>query len=380
MDGPPERAGVLAVFGKNEHLVRRHALFLITVVIPVLLSVLYYGLIASDVYVSESKYLVSSPEKQTTAGLGMILRSAGFSQASEEVYAVRDYAQSRDALRALNEKSAIYRAYTLPHISLFDRFSSIGSKQSFEDLFKYYGKKVKIEHDSSTSISTLTVRAYTAKDAHDFNERLLGLSETLVNRLNQRGRSDLIRFATAEVEDAQTRAKAAAVALAVFRNRSGVVDPEKQAPIQLQLISKLQDDLIATRSQLAQLRAAAPQNPQIESLEAQIASLEAAISREESKVTGAGGSLAGAAAQYQRLSLESQFADRQLASAMASLEQARNEARRKQVYLERIVQPSLPDVATEPRRMRGVLSTLVIGVIAWGILSMLLAGVREHQG
>ena len=57
----------------------------------------------------------------------------------------------------------------------------------------------------------------------------------------------------------------------------------------------------------------------------------------------------------------------------------RNEAQRKQLYLERIVQPSLPDVAVEPRRLRNVLATFALGLVAWGVIGMLLAGVREHQ-
>ena len=73
------------------------------------------------------------------------------------------------------------------------------------------------------------------------------------------------------------------------------------------------------------------------------------------------------------------FADKQLAAALTSLEQARNEAQRKQLYLERIVQASLPDVAVEPRRLRNVLATFALGLVAWGVIGMLLAGVREHQ-
>jgi capsular polysaccharide transport system permease protein len=33
----------------------------------------------------------------------------------------------------------------------------------------------------------------------------------------------------------------------------------------------------------------------------------------------------------------------------------------------------------EPRRWRGVLATLVLGLIAYAIASMLLAGIREHK-
>ena len=68
-----------------------------------------------------------------------------------------------------------------------------------------------------------------------------------------------------------------------------------------------------------------------------------------------------------------------MAASMASLEQAHTDALRKQLYLERLVQPNLPDIAIEPRRIRNVLSTLALGLVAFGILTLLLAGVREHR-
>ena len=79
-----------------------------------------------------------------------------------------------------------------------------------------------------------------------------------------------------------------------------------------------------------------------------------------------------------RLDLESELANKQLASALASLEQARSEAGRKQAYVERIVEPDLPDAPIEPRRARGILATLALSLVAYGILRMLLAGVKEH--
>ena len=68
-----------------------------------------------------------------------------------------------------------------------------------------------------------------------------------------------------------------------------------------------------------------------------------------------------------------------LASAMSGLEQTRDEAQRKQLYLERIVQPSKPDMAMEPRRLRMVFIVFFLGLVAWGILTMLITGIKEHQ-
>lgn len=354
-------------------------LFWTTVLIPTSASILYYGIFASDVYISESQFVVRSPDKPSTSGLGMLLKSSGFATAGDEIYAAQNYVLSRDALQALNQHQDFAKSYGSKSISIFDRYNAIGLGGTFEELYKYYGKKIAVNHDSTSSIVTLTVRAYSAGDAHRFNERLLEMAEATVNKLNTRGRQDLIRFAQTEVDEARVKTETAALALSAYRNKQGVVDPEKQATIQLQMISKLQDELISTRTQLRELRAFAPQNSQIEALQTRAKGIADEIADQTGHVAGNSRSLSSQAAQYQRLLLENQFAEKELASAMVSLEDARNEARRKQAYVERIVEPNTPDEALEPRRLRGVFSTLILGLAAWGILSMLLAGMLEHK-
>jgi capsular polysaccharide transport system permease protein len=356
-------------------------LFLLTVIIPTALAIIYFGFIASDVYVSESRFVVRSPDKPTVSGLGVLLKSAAFSNAAgDEIYTADNYIQSRDALRALNRNKAVVRAYSRGGISVFDRFNATGLRGSFEDLYEYFEKKVSVDYDTVSSITTLTVRAYTPADARRFNEQLLGLAEETVNRLNRRGRADVVQLAEQEVQDAEEAERQAALSLAQFRNASGTLDPEKQAAVQLQMISKLQDELIGSRMQLLQLRSIAPENPQIPILQTRIAGLSREIDRQLGLVAGSRGSLSASAVRYTRLQLERDFSEKRLAAALTALQDARAEARRKQAYVERIAQPSLPDDAQEPRRLRGIFATLVLGLVAWVILTMLLAGVREHHG
>jgi capsular polysaccharide transport system permease protein len=73
-----------------------------------------------------------------------------------------------------------------------------------------------------------------------------------------------------------------------------------------------------------------------------------------------------------------ELADKQLGIALAALETDRSEAARKQLYLERLVQPNLPDKALEPRRVRSILTVFLLGLIVWGAVSLVLASVREH--
>ncbi len=354
-------------------------LFWLTVVVPTVLATAYFGFFASDVYISESRYVVRSPEKSQKAGIGLLLGSAGFGTASEEVRAAQGFIESRDALRAINSDKFASKAWGKESASIFDRFNPLGWSGSFEELYKFYGGKVDAAYDVETGITILTVRAFSADEAQTINARLLQNAEKLVNQLNERGRNDLVRFAEREVADAKRQASDAAQSLAAYRNRRGVIDPERQATVQLQMISKLQDELIGARMQLLQLSRAASQNPQIPLLKVRIAGLEQAIKQELGQVAGGDGSLSAAAAEYQRLQVQREFADQQLGLSLAALQDARNEARRQGAYVERVAQPSLADEALEPRRIRGILATLVVGLVAWGILTMLVAGTREHR-
>jgi capsular polysaccharide transport system permease protein len=359
--------------------VHRHWLFVAMVAAPTVAAVLYYGLVASDVYVSESRFLVRSPQHQTPSGLvGQLLQSSGISHSQDDTYAVRDYILSRDALKELDDKLNLHAAFSSSDVDILDRFPGLGWNRSFEKFFLYYGKHVGVDYDPVSSITILTARAFTAEDAHKINDLLLNISERLVNTLNDRSRHDLIGFADSEVKIASDKAKEASLALLSYRSSQAVFEPDRQAAIQLEGVAKLQQELIATETELAQIKKLSPDNPQIGALNNRAGSLRDAISAEAAKVTGSHGSFSARAPNFERLALDVQFADKQLGIALAELESARAEALQKQLYLERLVQPSLPDKAMEPKRIRSVLIVFVLSIISWAVVSILIASVREH--
>ena len=379
----PSSGGGRSASPRPPSFLRRHTLFLVCVALPTLLSFVYYGAYVSDIFVSESKYVVRSPNKKGSAsGLGAMLEGAGFSgfsRAQEDVYTVSEYVISRDAMNFLNEKLDLAKSWSSAHIDLFHRFDPLGWDSSNEALHEFYLKHVKVAVDPSSGITTLTTSVFLPNEAYEMNKILLGEAERIVNVLNDRGRNDLIRFAENEVKAAEDKAKAAANTLSNFRNTQAVVDPERQTQLHYEHISRLQEELVKTRTQLTQLKVFSPKSPHPPALELREKTLENEVQKEMQKITGGENSLASKAAEYERLALDRGFADKQLASALASLEVARNEAQRQQLYLETISRPNLPDEAVLPKRLRGILTTFVLGLVAWGIFSMLLAGVREHQ-
>lgn len=358
----------------------KNKLFIICVFIPTLLTSIYYGLIASDVYISESSFLIRTPQKQASSSLGMILGSAGFGRSQDDAYTVEDYIKSRDAMNVLNDALGIKSSFSNPNVDLLSRFGSLGRNTSMESFYKYYQKMLDVQLDPISSILTLKTMAYTAKESQNMDALLLTLSEKLVNDMNKRGQQALVQSAENEVDKSEAKAKAAALALGEYRNKEGVIDPTQQTAIPFQQIAKLQDQLMATNAQILQIQTVSKDNPQLPSLRQRADLIQTEIDKEMAKVAGKNkNSLANKAIEYQRLLLDSQFAERALMSAMTSLEQARNEAQRQQLFLERIAQPSLPDKAMEPRRLRIIAAIFFLGLILWGVFSIMAAGVREHH-
>lgn len=357
---------------------RVNAILWCTVIIPTALAVIYFGLIASDVYISESRFVVRSPQRQAPTGLGALLTGTAFSRSQDDTYSVHDFVLSRDALKELDDQLAVRKAYSSKSADFINRFPGLDWDDSFEAFHRYYRNHVTIDYDTVSSITILKVRAFTGEDAKKINDLLLKMGERLVNNLNDRSRQDLIKTAEVEVAVGEEKVKLAAVALAGFRNNQSVFDPDRQSTMQLQGVARLQDELVATETQLNQIQRVSPSNPQVASLKNRAETLRKTIANETAKVAGGGASLTSKSGAFERLALEKTFAEKQLAGSLAALESAKSEALRKQLYLERLVQPNLPDKSAEPRRLRSVFMVFMLGLVAWGVISLLVASIKEH--
>ena len=359
-------------------LARVNVIFWFTVIVPTALAVIYFGLIASDVFISESRFVVRSPQRQAQSGLGSLLLGTGFSRSQDDTYSVHDFVLSRDALKELDDQLAVRKSYASKDADFINRFPGWDWDDSFEAFHRYYRNHVTIDYDTVSSITILKVRAFSGADAKNINDLLLKMGERLVNNLNDRSRQDLIKTAELEVAVGEEKVKRAAVALAGFRNNQSVFDPDRQSTMQLQGVSRLQDELVATETQLNQIQRVSPNNPQVAALKNRTETLRKTIASETAKVAGGGASLTSKSGAFERFALEKTFAEKQLAGSLAALESAKSEALRKQLYLERLVQPNLPDNAGEPRRVRSVFMVFVLGLVAWGVISLLVGSVREH--
>ncbi len=351
----------------------------LTVIIPTVASTVYFGSIASDVYISESSFVVRSPKNQSSlTGFGALLQSTGFSRSQDDAYTVQEYMRSLTALEQLQQTIPVKSFYDSKG-DILSRFNGFGLNDSQEAFFRYFKDHLSIDLDSVSGISTLKVRAFDAAEGQLVNQKLLDMGEELINRLNERARKDTLEYATQAVQEAEKNVSDTADALTKYRIKNKIFDLPAQSGVQLSLISSLKSELIRVETQLAQLLSITPENPQVEALEMRQKSLRKEIEQQSKSLSGSNNSIATQTAEYQRLVLANELAQQQLTAAMTSLQNTRGEADRQQLYLEVIDKPSKPDWALEPYRLYNILATFIIGLMLYGVLGLLVASIREHK-
>lgn len=352
--------------------------FLLYVILPTLIVAGYYFFVASPQYASETTFVVRSSSQQALTGLGSILRSTVMGASQEPSYSITEYIKSRDALARLNREVGFAGLLARPEADFLSRFPNMISGSSQEDLYDAYQKFVSALYDPSTGVTTLTVRAFRPEDAQKIASSLMSGSEELVNRMNDRARNDAIDLAQKEAERSKRNVEDIQVRMTEYQVREGVLDPQANSKGTVELIAGLNKELADTQAALAQVRTFSPESPQVRSLQARANTLQQQIAAQRAAVIGPDGHVAQSVAQFQRLMLDRDFAEKELAAATASLDVARSDALRKQVYLERISEPSLADRSRYPKRLVDTLTVFVAIFIIYAIVWLLLANVREH--
>jgi capsular polysaccharide transport system permease protein len=359
----------------------RNPWFLVAVVLPVLFSAIYYFGIASDQYVSESRFAIKAPNQRAaqTTSFANLIQSTGLSSGQEQSNQVIDFVRSRSALTTLEKTLSVKKTYGSATIDPLSRFPRFWEANAFEDLFDYYRAKIEISRDTDTGLIVLRTIAFSPRDAAAINTVLLRQSEMLVNQLNENARTKAISEAEDRVVEAQARVNSAFEAVSDYRSKSKLVEPLKEATGVVEIANRLIVERAALEAQLSTVRQVTPDHPSIPVLREQIASISREIDRQNERLVGSGSNtISRKLPDYDALALEQELASELLMLAQTSLEQARTEALKQQFYLERVVEPNVPDLPEYPKPFKTVLTILGFALCLYFIVWMFVVGILEH--
>jgi capsular polysaccharide transport system permease protein len=368
--------------------VKRRALLFsafLVVGIPTAAAAFYYLFFASDQYAATGHFVVRHRNENTAALSSLSVLGLGTSGTSSlpDMLVVNNYMASMQIIKDLASRIDLRAVYDTPRADWLARLKPASGEEvvSDERLLDYWHKMVTVNFDTSTGLSILEIRAFSPEDAKTVADQVFALGEELVNRLATRAQRDALALAKQEVEVYRERAITALDAMQNFQERARQVDPEAFTQARAQIQAGVERELSQLQAQLDVLRKNLPEDaPGVTQIRDRLLVMEKqlVLEREKSTVSETGESAAAIMNEFTKLRLESEFASQAYTSSLASLESARLEAIRQNLYLETFVRPHVPQVAQYPSSLLNTLLVFFVALLVWAIGGLFVSAIREH--
>lgn len=356
--------------------------FIMALVVPTVLAFVYFLVFASPMYVSHASFAIRSADASSSSGLdiaSMFLRTSG--STGNDAYIINDYIQSIDLAQDIDRELELVKHYSSRD---HDMISRLWRNPTQDELVRYWRWAVVPQLNVDTGIISLEVKAYTPEMAQALTRAVLTRSEALVNAMNERAHEDAVALAREEVTRAEDRVRKAQSAMREFRDAHNLIDPKMTAEGLQSLVSGLEAEATTLRTQISEVKSYMNADaPLLKSLNQRLAAVEKQLREEKLRVAGQNsvqGNLNALVADYEDLTIEAEFAQKQLVSAMTSLEQSRIQQMAQSRYVVAYQQPTLPDESLYPKPFLFTLYVFAGMLLFLGIVSLIWASIREHAG
>lgn len=366
-------------------------------------AIYYLFAVAEDQYATTFGFSVRSENPSLTNSLlgGLASLSGGSSSSDTDI--LYEFIQSRALVESVQQDLDLVTLWSRPEEDPVFAYDPTGS---IEDLVNYWQDMVHVSHaaGSGSGLLKVTVKAFTARDALAIAEAIVGKSTEMINELSAVARDDATRYAREDLEQAVTRLKTAREAMTRFRSTNRIIDPAQALQGQLGLLNSLEAQLAEAIIQLnVLLQSAGETDPRVVQLRTRIPVIrklieqerrkfglggngQAAESEEQGGTAGEEDSLnerdedyAEIVGEFERLTVDVEYARETYLAAQAALDAAVAEAQRKSRYLATYSPPALPTSPEYPRRIE--LSAVTAGVLLlfWSIGVLVYYSLRDRR-
>ena len=350
------------------------------VVIVSMLAVVYWGVIASDRYVSEAHVIIQSTNMASNSSLdiGTLLSGAGGGNRADQLL-LRDYLMSEDMLKKLDTKLSLREHYS----SWWrDPLSSMWFENTPEEKFhEYYLSRISVEFDDYTGLLIIKAQGFDPETAHAIASTLVEEGERAMNNIGHLIAQAQVDFVEQQVAASADKLKIARGAMLSFQNSKGMVSPQTTAENLASTINSLdakRSDLQTRRNSMLGYLSA--QAPSVVELDLQIAAIEKQMKKEQGRLTSSRGkTLNSVVEEFQRLQMEAQLAEDVYKTSLIALEKSRMEATRTLKKMSVLQSPTLPQYPKEPRRLYNIIVFVIYTLIIVGIFHLLAAIIRDHK-
>ena len=368
---------------------RRHwgviSSFGLFVLAPLAAVVFYLWAVAEDQYVSTSGFVVRSQDASgASESLGGIAQLVGSTTASDSdvLYA---FIQSQEIV-AIVDREVGLRSHFSAHWP-DDWAFAIKPDASLEELTSYWQRVLGISYEGGSGLLEIQAAAYDPETAQAITSAVVEASQERINAMNDQAREDAMRYARTDLDEALDQLKAAREELTKFRTRTRIVDPQADIQGRMGVMNNLQQQLATALVNYDLLRGSLSEDdPRLTTAEKTIKVIRERIDIERQTFTSSntdtgavGQDYPSLLSEFERLTVELQYAEATYRAALTAMEVARDEATRQSRYLATYIKPTLPESSEYPNRpiMAGLAGLLLL--LVWSICVLVYYSIRDRS-
>ncbi|NPD14626.1 sugar transporter [Xinfangfangia sp. D13-10-4-6] len=357
--------------------------FLGMVVAPVVATALYLTIFATAQYASYMAFTVRSEghaaaSAELMGGFGALL---GGSPSGNDGEILQNYILSQEMVAKVSARMDLPTLFSVNE-TWDPVFSYHPGNGTIEAMTAYWKRMVHISHDSKSGIIELEITAFSPEAAQEIAKVVHEESTAMINNLSATAREDSLRYAAADLDRALDQVKSAREAITEFRMKHQIVDVAADVQGQYGIINGLQQQLATALVEYDLLRGSTTAtDPRLPQVELRIQAIRDRIADERQKVgySDGEGSYATIASEYERLTVEREFAEALYVAAMSQHEMALTEAKRQTRYLATHIQPTLAQSSEYPRNGFILASVLLFSFLIWSVMGLIYYAVRDRN-
>lgn len=356
-------------------------LFSIVVIIPFLLSAIYFTFFAVDRYVSSAQVVVRQIDSRgSQAAAGLAILTGGVDPASREyTLYLKEYIGSYDMLNYLEESLNWSEHYSSQYS---DPFFYLAEGALTEEKLKFYNKMITTHYDDMTGLLHIDAQALTGEFSEKVVQTILDRSKFFINSVSREMALEQSKFANTELLASTQRYQQSKDEMQAFQNLHKLLDADATAQSMLEIISSLESEIAKENARLKALEATLAKNaPQIKALNNKISSLKEQLKIEKSRITATSdidGSFNAIASEYRQLQVNIIVAEEFYKTSLAIVENAKLEAIKNVRSLIAVVKPIKPQEAIYPQKIYNLLTIIIILCLLYGILRFVIASIKDH--
>lgn len=358
--------------------------FLVMVAGPIGASAWYLYERAEDQFASTLGFTVRSEDISSAADLlgGLGASLGGSSGGGSDTDILYEFIRSQEMVSLVDARLDL-RAMYARHAAT-DPVFSFDPDGKIEDLTDYWRRVVRVSYDTGSGLMELRVLAFAPDEAKAIAEAIYDESTAMINELSAIARADATRYASEDLDLAVERLKQSREALTAFRIENQIVDLTADIQGQMGLLNTLQAQLAEALIELDLLAPnARADDPRVDQAERRIEVIQARIDEERLKFgggprDGSGTSYADTIAEFERLSVDREFAEQAYVVALSSFDGARAEANRQSRYLAAYIQPTLAEKAEFPQREVLLALVVLFSLLIWTVLTLIFYALRDR--